>query len=58
MMGGSYFVNPPLGIVHKTNNKDPHLLHLVKFDSKPLSQYREYYATDKDYFYYKSKKVI
>lgn len=58
MMGGSYFVNPPLGIVHKTNNKDPHTLHFVKFDLKLLGQYREYYATDKDYFYYKTKKVI
>ena len=58
MMCGSYFVNPPLGIVHKTSNKDPHVLHTVKFDLKPLGQYREYYATDKDYFYYKTKKVI
>jgi len=58
MMGGSYFVNPPLGIIHKTNNKDSHSLHSVKFDQKPLSQYREYYATDRDYFYYKTKKVI
>jgi len=58
MMGGSYFVNPPLGIIHKTNNKDPNTLHIVKFDLEPLSQYRKYYATDKDYFYYKSKKVI
>ena len=51
MMGGSYFVNPPLGIIHKTNNKDPHALHFVKFDLKPLGQYREYYATDKDLLY-------
>ena len=58
IMGGSYFVNPPLGIIHKTNNKDPHVLHVVKFDQKPISQYKEYYATDKDYFYYKTKKVI
>jgi len=58
MMGGSYFVNPPLGIIHKTNNKDPNTLHIVKFDLNPLNQYREYYATDKDYFYYKTKKVI
>jgi len=58
MMGGSYFVNPPLGITHKTNNKDPKTLHIVGFDLDPLNQYREYYATDKDYFYYKSKKVI
>lgn len=58
MMGASYFVNPPLGLIHKTNDKDPHALHIVKFDQKPLNQYKEYYATDKDYFYYKSKKVI
>ncbi len=58
MMGGSYFVNPPLGIIHKTNNKNPKILHTLKFDIDPLNQYREYYATDKDYFYYKSKKVI
>jgi len=58
MMGGSYFVNPPLGIVSKTNNKDYKHLHTVIFDPKLLQQYREYYATDKDYFYYKSKKII
>lgn len=58
MMGGSYFVNPPLGMIHKTNNKDSRTLHVVKFDLNPLNQYRKYYATDKDYFYYKSKKVI
>lgn len=58
LMGGSYFVNPPLGMVEKTNDKDPHTLHAFKFDIKVLNQFREYYATDKDYFYYKSKKVI
>lgn len=58
MMGGSYFVNPPLGIIHKTNNKDPKKLHIIGFNLGPLNQYREYYATDKDYFYYKNKKVI
>ncbi len=58
MMGGSYFVNPPLGIVHKTNDKNPKTLHIIDFDLEPLNQYREYYATHKDYFYYKSKKVI
>lgn len=58
MMGGSYFVNPPLGITHKTNNKDPKKLHIVEFNLDTLSQYREYYATDKDYLYYKNKKVI
>lgn len=58
MMGGSYFVNPPLGMIEKTSDKDPHTLHTFKFDAKVLSQFREYYATGKDYFYYKSKKVI
>ncbi|MEW6408355.1 MAG: carbon-nitrogen hydrolase family protein [Patescibacteria group bacterium] len=58
IMGGSYFVNPPLGITHKTNDKDPKTLHIVEFNLDPLNQYREYYATDKDYFYYKSKKAI
>jgi predicted amidohydrolase len=58
MMGGSYFINPPLGMVSKTNDKDPRTLHTFKFDTRALSQFREYYATDKDYFYYKSKKVI
>jgi len=58
MMGGSYFVNPPLGIIHKTNNKNPDTLHTVTFNKKYLDQYKEYYATDKDYLYYKSKKVI
>lgn len=58
MMGGSFFVNPPLGIIHKTNNKSPEKLQIIEFDQKPLTQYREYYATDKDYLYYKSKKVI
>lgn len=58
MMGGSFFVNPPLGITHKTNNKNPEKLQVTQFDPKLLIQYREYYATDKDYLYYKSKKVI
>lgn len=58
MMGGSFFVNPPLGIIYKTNNKSSEKLQTIEFDPKPLTQYREYYATDKDYLYYKSKKVI
>lgn len=58
MMGGSYFVNPPFGMIHKNNNKDPETLHLVEFNLNVLKQYREYYETDKDYFYYKSKGVI
>lgn len=58
MMGGSFFVNPPLGMTHKTNDNNPENLHLLEFDPKPLLQYKKYYATDKDYYYYKSKKVI
>lgn len=58
MMGRSYFVNPPLGIIHRLNNKDPEKLLSIDFDTKPLKQYREFYATHKDYFYYKDKGVI
>lgn len=58
MMGGSYFVIPPLGLIHKTNNKDPFHLHTINFNLKFLNQFREFYATDKDYFYYLNKKVI
>ena len=58
MIGGSYFVNPPLGMIEKTNDKNPHTLHTFRFDTKFLNQFRKYYATSKDYFYYKSKKVI
>lgn len=58
MMGGSYFVIPPLGLIHKTNSKDPFHLHTIDFNLKPLNQFREFYATDKDYLYYLNKKVI
>lgn len=58
LMGGSYFVNPPFGMIEKTNDKNSDSLHILQFDLKVLNQYRKYYATDKDYFYYKSKKVI
>lgn len=58
MMGGSFFVNPPLGVIHKTNDKNPKKLHIIEFEAKSLTEYREYYATDKDFLYYKNKKVI
>ena len=58
MMGGSYFVVPPLGLIYKTNNKNSSYLHAVKFDLNVLNQYREFYETDNDYFYYLKKKVI
>lgn len=58
MIGGSYFVVPPIGLIHKTNKKDPNFLHTIDFELELLKQYREFYATDKDYFYYLNKKVI
>ena len=58
MMGGSYFVLPPLGLTDKTNNKDPKKLHIVQFNKKTLQKYKDFYETDKDYFYYLDKKVI
>lgn len=58
MMGGSYFVIPPLGLIHKTNDKNPSRLQIIEFNTKPLSLYRKFYATDKDYFHYLSKKII
>ncbi len=58
LMGSSYFVVPPLGLIHKTNDKDSSCLHTIYYNLKPLNQFREFYATDKDYFYYLSKKVI
>lgn len=58
MMGGSYSVLPPLGLIEKTNNKDPEKLHITQFDKKTLQKYKNFYETDKDYFYYLDKKVI
>jgi len=58
MMGGSFFVLPPLGITEKTNNKNPDKLHVINFDKKKLQEYKDFYETGKDYFYYLDKKVI
>lgn len=58
MMGGSYFVLPPLGLINKNNNKNPDKLHIIEFDSNLLQEYRKFYGTDKDYFYYLNKRVI
>ena len=58
MMGGSYFVLPPLGLISKNNDKNPQKLHIIEFDKKTLQAYRDFYETDKDYFYYLDKKVI
>ncbi len=58
MMGGSYFVLPPLGLTNKTNDKNPNKLHIIDFDKKILQEYKDFYETGKDYFYYLNKKVI
>ena len=58
MMGGSVAVLPPLGEIYFTNNKKSDVLHTIDIDFNELSKYREYYATDKDYEFYKSKKVF
>lgn len=58
MMGGSLAVLPPLGEIYLTNNKKSHQLHVVDFDFKYLKQYRKYYATDKDYKFYKFKNIF
>lgn len=58
MMGGSLAILPPLGEIYFTNNKKSQQLHVVDFDFKYLKQYREYYATDKDYKFYKSKNIF
>ena len=58
MMGGSLAVVPPQGETFFTNDKKPETLHTVVFDFKELEKYREFYATDKDYKYYKTKKIF
>ena len=58
MMGGSLAVIPPLGITYFTNSKKADNLHIAEFDFDKLDQYREYYATDRDFKYYKSKNIF
>lgn len=58
MMGGSLAVLPPLGIIYKTNNKNHEHMHYVEFDFSELEKFKEFYATDKDFKYYKSKKIF
>jgi predicted amidohydrolase len=58
LMGGSLAVVPPQGEVFFTNNKKPEALHSVEIDFGELEKYREFYATDKDYEYYKTKKIF
>jgi predicted amidohydrolase len=58
MMGGSLAIMPPLGETYKTNNKKHEFLHQVEFNFDELDKYREFYATDKDFEYYKSKEIF
>lgn len=58
MMWWSFLVEPPLWVTYKTNNKKIDFLHTVEIDFENLKKYKEYYATDKDYFYYKEKQFI
>lgn len=58
LMGGSIAIMPPLGKTFFTNSKKSDDLHIVNMNFKFLEQYRKYYATDKDYKYYKSKKIF
>ena len=58
MMGGSLAVMPPLGETYFTNSKNSKELHTLDLDFDFLKQYREFYATDKDYKYYKTKNIF
>ena len=58
MMGGSLSVLPPLGEIYFTNDKKSKTLHKVEIVFSELEKYREFYATDKDYEYYKTKKIF
>lgn len=58
MMGGSLSVLPPQGEVYFTNDKKSKTLHKMEIDFGELEKYREFYATDKDYEYYKTKKIF
>lgn len=58
MMGGSLAVIPPLGETFFTNSKKSQELHVLDLNFDFLKQYREFYATDKDYKYYKTKNIF
>lgn len=58
IMGGSLAVMPPLGEIYLTNNKNPNDLHIVELNFDFLKQYREFYATDKDFKFYKTKNIF
>jgi predicted amidohydrolase len=58
MMGGSLLVVPPLGVVNCIRSKTPDELHHVDVDFKKIDEYREFYATDTDFEYYKTKSIF
>lgn len=58
MMGGSFFVEPPLGVTYKTNNKKSDFCHSIEVSFRDLKKYQEFYATDTDYLFYKEKWYI
>ncbi|MFB6181681.1 MAG: carbon-nitrogen hydrolase family protein [Candidatus Magasanikbacteria bacterium] len=58
MMGGSYFVHPPKGIIHKNTDKDPYKVYSVEFDKNLLQEYRENYAPEEDFENYKEQGLF
>ena len=58
MMGGSVAVMPPMGEVFFTNSKKPNEIQVLTLDFEHLTKYKEFYATDQDYFYYQSKNIF
>ena len=58
MMGGSVVVIPPMGEVFFTNSKKPNEIQVLTLDFEHLTKYKEFYATDQDYFYYQSKNIF
>jgi|SRR3989338_5827630 len=58
MMGGSMAVMPPQGEVFFTSSKRPNELQVVDLDFSELRKFRKYYATDKDFRYYRSRQLF
>ena len=58
MMGGSLAAMPPIGGVFFTNSKKADEIQSLELDFTYLSQFREFYATDQDFTYYKSKNIF
>lgn len=58
MMGGSLVITPPEGITYLSRNKKPEAPCMLELNFDPLTKFRKYYATDKDFEYYKSKDIF